>query len=159
MVLSLLYLSRQIRISNRIARADAYRFTKTRTSVLVDDWGSDPEWAELFIRIRYQQVSRKDLTPRERAVAGLRLQALVLNFEAIHHDVREGILPESAYDILGHDTFSIPYIHEIWPLLRNEYSEEFRSFFEGRFGLPATSESLNELPPGLALPERPGSSG
>jgi hypothetical protein len=147
-VMSLIYLGRQIHGSNRIARAEAYRSTKTRTSQLVANWASDPEWAELFVRIRFQQVSRKDLNARQRAMAGLHLQSLVLNFEAIHLDVQEGVLPASAYEILGFETFAMPYMQEVWPIIRNEFSEDFRRFFEDRFGLSATSDSIDELPPG-----------
>jgi len=149
---SLLYLARQVRQANRIARADAYRATLSRTLDLTGKWASDSDWAELYIRIRFQGTRRKDLDTTERAVAGLHVQTLAQNYAAIHHDVRLGILPSSAYGIVGEGTIRTPYFQDVWPLLREEHSPDFVKFLEERFGLAESSGSVTELPPG------PGSS-
>lgn len=145
---SLLYLAGEVRQANRFARAEAYRSFMSGMANLVSRWASDPDWPELFVRLRYRGHRRKDLSARERAVAGLHLQSAVDIWAAVHHDVQLGILPPSAYDIVGEGTFRIPYFQEVWPLLREDHSPEFAQFFEERLGLSPTSESIQDLPPG-----------
>jgi hypothetical protein len=147
-VASLLYLAREVRQANRIARAEAYRSFMSGMANLVSRWASDPDWAELLVRLRIHGHRRKDLNARERAVAALHLQSVVDIWAASHHDVRLGILPPSAYDIVGERTFRMPYLQDVWPLLREDHSLEFAQVFEERFGLSPTSESIQDLPPG-----------
>jgi hypothetical protein len=142
---SLVYLARQLRQANVFARAEAYRQTMAANAALLDSWGDNPSWAELFVKLRFQGGLHRDLTPQERAVAGMRLQSLVWSFAAIHHDVQLGILPESAYDSTSSATFRIPYMRELWPMLRPDHSPDFARFFEARFDLPSTSNVASAL--------------
>lgn len=151
-VFTLAYLAKQVRQLNRIAKADAFRSARVRQASLTESWANDPEWSELFIRIRWQGLRREDLTLKERAVAGIRYLSLLHLLAAIYEDVQLGILPSSAYKILGTETFTIPYMHDVWPLLRGEHSPEFVEFFETRFGLEEVSDSVERLPPAVEAP-------
>jgi hypothetical protein len=147
-VFTLAYLAKQVRQSNRIAKADAFRSARIRYAGLADSWANDEEWSELFIRIRWQGLRREDLTLQERAVAGMRYLSLLHHLAAIYEDVQLGILPSSAYEILGTETFTVPYMRDVWPILRGEHSPEFVEFFETRFGLEGLSDSVERIPPG-----------
>jgi hypothetical protein len=151
-VLTLAYLAKQVRQSNRIAKAEAFRSARVRYASLAGSWASDKQWSVLFIRIRWQGLRREDLTLEERAVAGMRYLSLLNHLAAIYEDVQLGILPSSAYEILGTDTFTVPYMRDVWPILRGEHSPEFVEFFETRFGLEEVSDSVERIPPGAGPP-------
>ena len=151
-VFTLAYLTKQVRQSNRIAKAEAFRSARVRLADLLADWGNDKEWSELFIRIRFAGLRREDLTPGERAVIGLRYQSLVHHLAAIYEDVQIGILPPSAYEIYGVGVFNVPYVQDVWPLLRQDHSPGFVDFFEARFELADTSDSVERIPPGQKPP-------
>jgi hypothetical protein len=85
-------------------------------------------------------------------VAGIRYLGLLHLLAAIYEDVQLGILPSSAYEILGSDTFTVPYMRDVWPILRGEHSPEFVEFFETRFGLKGASDSVERIPPGADPP-------
>ncbi|MGD8698635.1 MAG: hypothetical protein PVJ43_05055 [Gemmatimonadales bacterium] len=76
-VATLLYLARQVRQSNRIARAEAYRATMLKAADMMEDWCQDPEWLAQFVRMRFQGVKREDMNAVERAKAGIHMQAMV----------------------------------------------------------------------------------
>ena len=152
-VASLLYVARQVRQSNRIARADAYRSAMMKMADTMENWCQDGAWATQFVKLRFQGLRREDMDPTERAKAGIHVQSLLWMFSAIHRDVELGILPPSAYEIVAAGTFQIPYMKEVWPILRGEHSEEFAQFFEARFGLSRASDSVDRLPPGAEASE------
>jgi hypothetical protein len=149
-VASLLYVARQVKQSNRIARAEAFRAAMLKAADMMEDWCQDPGWTAQFVRMRFQGLRRGDMNAEERAKGGIHMQAMVWMYAAIHRDVQVGILPPSAYETMPSETFRMPYMKEVWPLLREDHSEEFREFFEARFDLPRTSESLSRVPPGTA---------
>ena len=141
--------------SNYVGRSqirDAFRSARVRQASLAESWAKDEQWAELFIRIRWQGLRREDLTPEERAVAGMRYLSLLHHLAAIYEDVQLGLLPSSAYRILGTETFTVPYMRDVWPVLRGEHSPEFVEFFETRFGLKEVSDSVQRVPPGEEAP-------
>lgn len=147
-VATLLYLARQVRQSNRIARAEAYRAAMLKAADMMENWCQDPEWLTQFVRMRFQRLRRGDMTAEERAKAGIHMQAMVWMYAAIHRDVQVGILPPSAYETMPSESFRTPYMKEVWPLLRPDHSKEFCEFFEARFDLPQISESVSQVPPG-----------
>jgi len=152
-VLTLAYLAKQVRQSNRIAKAEAFRSGRVRMADLLARWADDEEWCELFIRIRFMGLRRDDLTPRERAVTGLRYMSLLHHLAAIFEDVELGLLPPSAYEIFGVGVFNVPYMGDVWPLLRGDHSPEFVEFFENRHGLGEASDSVERIPPGREAPQ------
>jgi hypothetical protein len=151
-VASLLYVGQQVRQSNRIARAEAFRAVQTRMADLLGDWAADPEWRADFVQIRYQGIRREDLDPARRIRAGIHLQRLVTLYSTIHRDVLMGMLPSSAYTIQAEAVFRTPYIRDVWPILKLDHSEEFVKFFEARFGLgDEPSDSVTRLPPPVEI--------
>ncbi|MFC1575401.1 hypothetical protein ACFL5A_01980 [Gemmatimonadota bacterium] len=151
-VFTLGYLAKQVRLSNRIAKADAFRSTRVRLANLFESWAADAEWSELFVRLRFMGLRREEMSPRERATAGIRFQALLHHLAAIYEDVGLGILPPSAFEIIGRGPFDAPYMKDTWPLLRKDHSQEFVEFFEDRHGLRETTDSIERVPVGQAAP-------
>ena len=91
-------------------------------------------------------------------MAGIRYLSQLHHLAAIYEDVELGILPPSANNILGMGIFMVPYMRDVWPLLRGEHSPEFVEFIETRFGLEEVSASVERIPPGGKAPS-PSSGG
>jgi hypothetical protein len=143
-VLTLAYLARQIRDANRLAKAEAYRAVRALHVNISGDWAKDREWLMLWARL-LGGARREELSHEERMVAATRYDQLLAYLAAIHHEVELGILPISAYKVVGKRQFDVPYMSDVWPLLRGEYPESFASFFESYVSL-APSDSLERLP-------------
>ncbi len=149
-VASLLYVANQVKHNTRTAQAEAFRAVQLKFVDLMGLWTQDGEWAEQFIQLRFQGLRRDTLSPPERAVMGMRLQALIALYASIYRDVELGVLPPAAYDVQPEGgVFASPYVRDIWPVARLEHSEDFARFFEARFGIDgAASQSLERIPPG-----------
>ena len=146
-VASLLYVARQVRQSNRIAQADAFRAAQMKLVDLEMAWSEDPSWMWVYVRIRYRGALGADLSPEERTQAGFKLQTLLSIYSTIHRDVELGILPPEAYQIQGQSTFRSSYLREVWPTLKQDHSPDFVKFFEERFGLNSDPrDSVEKLP-------------
>jgi len=146
-VASLLYVARQVRQSNRIAEADAFRAVQMKLVDLEIAWSEDPSWMWVYVRIRFRGALVADLSPEERTQAGFKLQTLMSIYSIIHRDVELGILPPEAYHIQGHGAFRSPYVREVWPTLKQDHSPDFVKFFEERFELSGDPQDSTEKLP------------
>lgn len=148
-VASLLYVAQQVRQSNRIAEAEAFRSAQMKLIDLLGTWADDPAWMADFVRIRYQGLRRDQLDAPGRARAGFQLQRMLALYSVIHRDVTLGMLPPAAYEIQAEEIFRTPYMHDVWPILSQDHSREFVAFFEDRFGVKSDrSDSVARVPPG-----------
>lgn len=147
-VASLLYVARQMKQGNRIARAEAFRAAQLKLVDVMANMSQDSEWMELFVRLRYEGLGRDEMSGTERAKAGFNLQTFLALYSVIHHDVGLGVLPPTAYTAQLEEVFRTPYMRQVWPLLRADHSDTFVGFMEARFGLDSSeSESATALPP------------
>ena len=147
-VASLLYVARQMKQGNRIARAEAFRAVQLKLVDVMANMSQDSEWMELFVRLRYEGLGRDEMSRTERAKAGFNLQTFLALYSVIHHDVGLGVLPPTTYTAQLEEVFRTPYMRQVWPLLRADHSDTFVGFMEARFGLDSSeSESATALPP------------
>lgn len=154
-IATLIYLGQQVRQSNRLARAEAYRLTLHRFSEISHEWAVNGDTAELMVRVVLNGLRRDDLSPRQRAIVGFEINSMLRLCAAVYHQERLGILPESVYDVMGERVLGSPYMHDLWPILRSEFPEDFRRFMERRYSLSATSESYERLPLMAEVPRDP----
>lgn len=154
-IATLIYLAQQVRHSNRLARAEAYRFTLHRFSEISHEWAADGDKAELMAGIALLGRRREDLSARQRAIAGFEIYSMLRLCAAVYHQEQLGILPESVYEVMGEQVLGSPYMHDLWPIVRGEFPQDFRSFMERRYSLPAMTESFERLPVLAELPRDP----
>ena len=143
-VLTLAYLARQVRQANRIAKAEAYRAARAGFNAITESWANDQQWRELYARI-LGGARREELSTDDRLHAAIRYSTMLNSVAAIHYDVELGVLPSSAYDIVGTANFNTPYFSDTWPLLKQEQSDSFVTFFESRF-YPVLPDSWERIP-------------
>lgn len=134
-VASLLYVGRQVRQNNRIARAEAYREVTMGWARLLHLWADDRPAARALVRSG-GGTRLADLADDDRDAFLLRIAATFRVFETIYHQVNEGVLDSEALDMLwGRDTGSTPLFRDAWVQLRGSYRPAFRAFVEARYGL------------------------
>jgi len=139
-VASLLYVGRQVRQNNRIARAEAYRDVTMGWARLLHLWADDRPAAKALVRSG-SGTRLTDLAEDDREAFLLRIAATFRVFETIYHQVNEGVLDSEALDMLwGRDTGSTPLFRDAWAQLRGSYRAEFRTFVERRYGLADPDE-------------------
>jgi len=145
-VASLLYVGRQVRQNNRIARAEAYREVTMGWARLLHLWADDRPAARALMESG-AGTRLADLPEVDRDAFLLRIAATFRVFETIYHQVAEGILDADALDMLwGQATGSTPLFQDAWARLRGSYRPEFAAFVEGRYGLmqPSTDKGSGQ---------------
>jgi hypothetical protein len=141
-VVSLVYLARQVRLSNALARAEAYRVVSLRASELLSAWATDDGFLPV---VRSGIVKREaglgDLTPDEQTKALLHYAAAIRIFETIHRHVESGMLRPDAYEIFGGMMFRTPLFEDVWARLEGAYAEDFAAVMEEKFGVSGHLDS------------------
>jgi hypothetical protein len=141
-VVSLVYVGRQVRLSNALARAEAYRVVSLRTSELLSGWATDEAFLPVVRSGIFERATRlSDLTPDEQTKALLHYAAGVRIFETIHRQVEAGMLGPDAYEIFGGLMFRTPLFEDAWTRLKGAYAEDFAGVMEERFGVSGHLES------------------
>ena len=140
-IVSLLYLARQVSTSNRLARAEAYRSPNSDLNAMNATYSTIPEFNRA-IRQVLDGAIRKDLSIEDRTPMDAYLVSLTNLYEQLTREVREGILGPDAYRNFGGKGFFLtPYYRDSWCLYRNFLSENFVGDFEKLFDLDPTIES------------------
>ena len=89
MVASLVYLGGQVRSSNRLSRAEAWRASYDNLISLNAAFGVDPLFQDTLHRVLYERVDREALEPRARIVMGMYLTSVVNLYAQLHREVEE----------------------------------------------------------------------
>lgn len=141
-VVSLVYVGRQVQLGNVQARTDAFRAVSLSASELFTAWATD----ERFIPIARAGIVERslllsDLDADDQTRVILHFAAGIRIFETIHRHVEAGVLGEDAYELFGGMIFRSPLFADAWQQLGGAHSEEFARVMEQRFDLPARSSS------------------
>ena len=135
-VASLVYVGRQVRLGNALAKAEAYRVVSLRTSEMLGAWAADEEFLRTARTGIFERSARlADLTADEQTKAVLYFASAVRIFETIHRQVEAGMLGPEAYDMLGGLMFRTPLFEDVWRRLRGAYAPDFAQVIEERFGV------------------------
>ena len=145
-VASLLYVGRQVRQNNSIARAEAYREVTMGWARLLHLWADDRPAANALMQSG-AGTRLADLPEDVQNSFLLRISATFRVFETIYQQVTEGILDSEALDMLwGHSATTTPMFRDAWVRLRDSYSPRFTAFVEGRFGFMRPSADAASEP-------------
>lgn len=140
-IASLIYLARQVAMSNRLSRAEAYRSPNSDLIAMNATYSTVPEFNQALRKL-LRGARRKDLTPEERSPVDAYLVSITDLYEQLTREVREGILPPDAYRNFGAaGMINSPFYRESWPLYRDYLSERFVEDFEKAFDLDPTHET------------------
>jgi len=139
-VVSLLYLSRQVRMSNQLARAEASRSPTSDLNMLNASFGVNPSF-QSALRRAIEGLERPDFEPDERVLLDLYFVSVTNIYEQLLREVREGILEENVLDFGGKGLFELPFYRTSWPILKPFLSTSFAEEFERRYALDPTIET------------------
>jgi len=132
-VVSLVYLAKQVAMSNRLARSDAFRDPNSELNSLNTAFGLNPIFRSAF-RKTINGAGRGELEPDECTVMDFYLISATNIFDQLSREVREGILGKDALDFGGKGLFLLPYYRASWPLYRDHFDTTLVKEFEDRYG-------------------------
>jgi hypothetical protein len=133
---SLVYLASQVRLANRISKAEAWRVANGMWVQINLGLASDPVFRSAFLKVYAQNATRDELDPDERVIAGLWMSSCLSAQEQMHREYLEGILPAEVLGT-GDEVFRLPYLKSAWPVIRGNHGEEFAAYMEKAYGLAA----------------------
>lgn len=140
-VISLLYVSRQIKMSNRLARAEASRTPTGDLNMLTASFGPSPEF-RAALRKAIEGQDRSGFGPDDRVLLDLYLVSVTNIYEQLSREVREGLLDEQSLDFGGKGLFEMPFYRTSWPILKPFLSASFAADFERRLSLDPNVETV-----------------
>ena len=133
-VLTLIYLAGQVKTSNRLSRAEAWRAPNSDLNSINSSFGVDPVFRKAMARFYWEQLGRSHFEMDETMVLDMYLISLTNLYEQLFREVREGILPESALiDFGAQNVISSVYYQESWPAYKANFGPSFAEYFENRF--------------------------
>ncbi len=143
-VVSLIYVSVQIKQNTKVARAATRQAISESTENLGSDLISNGEIAEIFVK----HLSGKELSP----VENLRLQARcyrdMQHWENIHYQYSEGLVSKDQWEGFRKNLFSLLAIdayREYWEHESFHYSDEFQAEIASLLEEPRTEEASASL--------------
>ena len=140
-VVSLIYVSRQIRMGNRLARAEAGRTPTSDLNVLNASFVTDKAFRSALRKV-IEGAERADLDQDSQVLLDLYFVSVTNIYEQLSREVREGILSDSALDFGGKGLFELPFYRTSWPILKPFLSSSFTEDFEKRYSLDPNLETV-----------------
>ena len=140
-VISLIYLARQIALSNRLSRAEAYRTPTSDLNTINATFTTIPVF-NLALRRVLRGESRSEFNEEERGVLDAYMISITNLYQQIAREIHEGVLEVDAYtNFTGKGFFGTNYYKTSWPLFKEYLSKEFTDEFEKVFELDPNIES------------------
>ena len=131
-ILSLVFVGFELRQNTRVAKAEAYRSFVSE----VNEWYfhmTDPDLAELLSRSL--ETSQSELNGTEWLQVFSHWMALFRVYEGLHKEVAEGVLDDSALDLLNRGDFSFHLLQEMWPEISRNLTPGFIAYVAETHGL------------------------
>jgi hypothetical protein len=140
-IISLLYLNRQVKMSNQLARAEASRAPTSDLNMLNASFAANAEF-RAALRKAIEGQERPKFEPDDRVLLDLYLVSVTNIYEQLMREVREGILDEQALNFGGKGLFELPFYRTSWPILKPFLSSTFVVDFEKRHALDPNVETI-----------------
>ena len=131
-VVSLVYLARQVDIANRLARAEASRTPNSDLNLLNSTFGTDPVFRSEFQNVLRGAVRDEVVDDDARMAIDLYLISMTNLQDQLVREIRAGILETDAQDFGGAGLFLLPYYRSSWPLFRPYFNSKFVEMFENQ---------------------------
>jgi hypothetical protein len=139
-VVSVVYLARQISMSNRLARADAFRTPNSQLNSINAAFGTNANFRPA-IRLVLLGANRREMAEDDRVLIDFYFFSITNIYDQLAREVYEGILEPNARDFGGKGIFVLPYYKASWSLYRDQLSSAIAEDFEKRFDLDPTIEA------------------
>ncbi len=137
-IVSLIYVGRQLKQSNSMARSAVRRELSSELNVWATSIASSPSLTEALAKVHFHSLKREDATDQERVQIAYIFVGIVGQLHFAYEQCKEGIMTERELEeYLGSSTelFSKPYLASLWPVLHKSYPTDFNEWFERQFKL------------------------
>ena len=137
-VLSLLYVGRQVRQSNSMARCQFRQEISSELNTWALGVATSPDLTASFAKVHFHGLVRDQADELERMRIAYAFTAVIGQVQLAHHQAGEGIITQDELDELfgpGTTLMKAPYLASAWPLLATAYPRDFRAWFERRYDL------------------------
>ena len=112
--ITVIYLARQVRLSNQMSKAEAWRSFVGKLVDVDAAQSSDPVFRRAVARALLEGATRDDLEVDERIAIGLWYASQLVVTEQAHREVLLGILPEEVLEnSLGNVLYNVPYFESV----------------------------------------------
>ncbi|MEZ5503450.1 MAG: hypothetical protein R3E50_12665 [Halioglobus sp.] len=130
-VVSLIYLASQVLVSNRLARAEAWRNPNSDLNAINATFSTDVVFRKALNDAFFENAVRADLNTDERIVLDMYIISLLNIYEQIYREIREGTLTVAAIQDFGaRSVLAMPYFRESWPTYKRSLGPSFVAYFE-----------------------------
>ena len=134
-VVSLVYLARQIAFSNRLAQAEAFRSPISDINSLNATFGMDPVYREAVFKV-IDGASPDDLDSDEVQLVEIYLISVFNCYEQLFREVRRGVLEEKALsEFAGRFLFTLPFTLGRRSGMRQRLGPHFVEYIESSFDM------------------------
>ena len=140
-VVSLIYLARQVRMSNMLAKLEASRSPTSDLNMLNASFGQNQSF-QAALRKAIEGQERQAFEEDDRVLLDLYFVSVTNIYEQLLKEHREGILGEEALDFGGKGLFALPFYRTSWPILRPFLSSSFVVEFENRYSLDPSFDTV-----------------
>jgi hypothetical protein len=140
-VVSLVYLGMQVSMSNRLAKAEAWRSRFSEISNLNAAFGVNPNFDRAMIKL-YEGKLANDMEVDEISLLNSYMVSYLNVYEQLYREVQADVLKEDAFNEFTSSIFKQAYFKEAWSsYLSNIFPPGFVAFMQGQFNLVAQSDS------------------
>ncbi|MFK7977142.1 MAG: hypothetical protein AB8C02_13490 [Halioglobus sp.] len=130
-VVSLVYLASQVLVSNRLARAEAWRVPNSDLNSINASFGTDPVFRTALNKAMNEDADRTGCDTDECMALDMYLISILNIYEQIYREIREGTLKEDAiHDFGAKALIMLPYFRGSWFLYKHSLGPSFVSYFE-----------------------------
>ncbi|UCC25120.1 MAG: hypothetical protein JSU98_15545 [Gemmatimonadales bacterium] len=134
-VVSLVYLARQIAFSNRLAQAEAFRSPISDINNLNATFAMDPVYREAVFRV-IEGASPDDLDADQIQLVEIFLISVLNCYEQLFREVRRGVLDEEALSEWGGTfLFGLPFLRGRWSGMRQRLGPPFVEYIESSYDM------------------------
>jgi len=137
-ILSLLYVGRELRQSNSMARSA----TRQELNTAVNNWSmgiaTSQALSDDIAKVLFQDFVRNDAPDDQKVRIAFTLFAVINQQHYAYEQWKEGIISEyELNEIFGPGTplLKRPYLRSVWPQMRTSFPTDFRYWYEARFQL------------------------
>ncbi len=137
-IASLIYVGRQLKQSNSMARSAVRQELSSEFNVWATSIASSPSLTEALAKVHFHGLKREDATDQERVQIAYTYLGIVGQLHLAYEQYKEGNL--TGQELEGYmgsssELFSKPYLASVWPFLHKTYPPDFNEWFERRFKL------------------------
>ena len=139
-LVSLLYVARQLKLRTAAARAAAYQWFVAQETSLANAILTDARLTEVFDRAVAKRLPFETFSDIDRTTLMMLCVQQARIYETMHRQVNEGVLDPSALNLVANMTFlTSPAWRGVWPRVSEALSPDFVAYFDRRHGSTAAA--------------------